>query len=80
MLGMISTAHAYTAEQSGELPHSPMLSASACSEIPDVDRVTACMVQHKAELSPGCKSVFAAPRGNRRPAPPPDARSDHDAG
>jgi hypothetical protein len=28
------------------------------SEIPDVDRVTACMVQKRAELSNGCKAVF----------------------
>lgn len=30
-----------------------------CSDaIPDVDRVTACMIARRAELSPGCKSVF----------------------
>ena len=28
------------------------------SEIPDVDRVTACMVQKRAQLSDGCKAVF----------------------
>ena len=27
-------------------------------EIPDVDRVTACMIRQRASLSPGCKSVF----------------------
>ena len=37
------------------------------SEIPDVERVTACMVQKRAQLSDGCKAVFhyvppAAPR------------------
>ena len=31
-------------------------------EIPDVDRVTACMIRQRAQLSPGCQSVF-------RPAP-----------
>jgi hypothetical protein len=31
------------------------------SEIPDVDRVTACMIQKRASLSEGCKSVFHAP-------------------
>ena len=68
MLGMISTAHAYTAEQQ-ELctPDAFRLCSSA---IPDVDRVTACMVQHKAELSPGCKSVFTpSPQANASPAP-----------
>jgi hypothetical protein len=30
-----------------------------CSpEIPDVDRVTACMVRNKAQLSPGCRAFF----------------------
>ena len=28
------------------------------SEIPDVERVTACMVQKRAQLSDGCKAVF----------------------
>jgi hypothetical protein len=28
------------------------------SEIPDVDRVTACMVAKKSELSPGCRTYF----------------------
>lgn len=28
------------------------------SDIPDVDRVTACMVRQRALLSPGCQSVF----------------------
>ena len=27
-------------------------------QIPDVDRVTACMIARKAELSPGCKVFF----------------------
>lgn len=27
-------------------------------EIPDVDRVTACMIRQRAQLSPGCRSVF----------------------
>src|ERR687888_307334 len=56
MLGMISTAHAYTAEQQQLCTDDAFRLCS--SEIPDVDRVTACMVRHKAELSAGCKSVF----------------------
>jgi hypothetical protein len=28
------------------------------SEIPDVDRVTACMVAKKSQLSPGCRAYF----------------------
>src|ERR1700712_6089794 len=53
-----SAGQAYTPEQQ-----------QACSgdafrlcgpEIPDVDRVTACMVARKAELSPGCRAFFRA--------------------
>ncbi|MCJ2019468.1 hypothetical protein MKK84_18835 [Methylobacterium sp. E-065] len=32
------------------------------SEIPDRERITACMQRRKAELSPGCKAVFNAPK------------------
>jgi len=46
------------------------------SAIPDVDRVTACMVARKAELSPGCRVFFrsepvaeaSAPMNIRPPA------------
>ena len=38
-------------------------------EIPDVDRVTACMIARKAELSPGCRVFF-------RPGPEPVAESE----
>ena len=34
------------------------------SEIPDVDRVTVCMVRNKSQLSPGCRAFF-------RPDPDP---------
>jgi hypothetical protein len=61
-----SAANAYTDEEQ-----------QACSgdafrlcgpEIPDVDRVTACMVARKAELSPGCRVYF-------RPGPAPAAEA-----
>ena len=64
-VAMLPTAsEAYTPEQQ-----------QACSddafrlcgpEIPDVDRVTACMVSRKEQLSPGCRIFF-------RPGPEPDA-------
>src|ERR1700712_2486887 len=63
-----SAGQAYTPEQQ-----------QACSgdafrlcgpEIPDVDRVTACMVRNRAQLSPGCKVYFTEPES----APPPMAR------
>ena len=49
-------AHAYTAEQQQICTGDAMRLCS--SEIPDVDRVTACMVQKRAQLSDGCKAVF----------------------
>jgi hypothetical protein len=37
--------------------------------IPDVDRVTACMIQKRAQLSPGCAQFFrATPASARKPA------------
>jgi hypothetical protein len=64
-VAMLPTAsEAYTPEQQ-----------QACSddafrlcgpEIPDVDRVTACMVSRKEQLSPGCRVFF-------KPGPEPEA-------
>jgi len=58
LFGMVSTAHAYTAEQESLCTGDAFRLCSA--DIPNVDAVTACMVKHKAELSAGCKSVFNA--------------------
>jgi len=56
-LGLLTTAsHAYTPEQEQLCTADAMRLCS--SEIPDVDRVTACMIQKRAQLSDGCKSVF----------------------
>jgi hypothetical protein len=51
-----TAAEAYTQEQQQMCTGDAMRLCS--SEIPDVDRVTACMVQKRAELSDGCKAVF----------------------
>ena len=33
-----------------------------CSEfVPDVDRITACMVKNRIRLSPACRAVFSSP-------------------
>jgi len=61
VLGLISTAHAYTAEQQQLCTGDAFRLCG--SDIPDVDRVTACMAKHKSELSPGCKSVFGPAPG-----------------
>src|SRR4051794_30718862 len=70
MLGLIPPAHASTAEQQQLCTDDAFRLCS--SAIPDVDRVTACMVQHKAELSPACRSVMGpgpSPQASAAPAP-----------
>lgn len=55
--GLMTTASlAYTAEQQQLCTGDAMRLCS--SEIPDVDRVTACMIAKRSQLSDGCKSVF----------------------
>jgi hypothetical protein len=40
-----------------------------CSqEIPDVDRVTVCMIRHQSELSPGCRVFFRPSEPELAPA------------
>ncbi len=36
------------------------------SEIPDIPRVTACMVRHRSDLSPGCRAVMEREAAQRR--------------
>lgn len=61
---LLTESHAYTQEEQ-----------QACSgdafrlcgpEIPDVDRVTACMIRNQSQLSPECRVFF-------RPEPEPEA-------
>jgi glycerol-3-phosphate dehydrogenase len=55
--GMLTTAcQAYSAEQEQLCTGDAMRLCG--SEIPDVERVTACMIRQRASLSDGCKSVF----------------------
>jgi len=55
--GMLtSVSQAYTQEQQQMCTGDAMRLCGA--EIPDVDRVTACMIQKRASLSDGCKAVF----------------------
>ncbi|WP_291867361.1 hypothetical protein [Bradyrhizobium sp.] len=55
--GMLTTASlAHTPEQQQMCAGDAMRLCS--SEIPDVDRITACMVRQRAALSDGCKAVF----------------------
>ena len=55
--GMLTTASlAHTPEQQQMCAGDAMRLCS--SEIPNVDRITACMVRQRASLSDGCKAVF----------------------
>jgi hypothetical protein len=73
MLGMAlcasllaGAAQAYTPEQQQACtPDAFRLCGDA---IPDVDRVTACMIRKRAELSPGCRVYFRSPEPVAAPA------------
>jgi hypothetical protein len=54
-----SEGRAYTAEQ--QQACTPDAFRLCSSEIPDIDRIKACMVRNKAQLSPECRAAFRAP-------------------
>jgi hypothetical protein len=60
MLGMLTTAcYAYTQQEQQMCTGDAM---RLCGEyIPNVDRITACMVSKHDQLSEGCKAVFEMP-------------------
>ena len=68
-LGIMTTgALAHTPEQEQMCTGDAM---RLCGEfIPNVDRITACMIQKYSQLSDGCKSVFHAPAPAAAPAQP----------
>jgi hypothetical protein len=51
-----TASEAYTAEQQQACSGDAFRLCS--SEIPDVDRVTVCMIAKKSQLSPGCRVFF----------------------
>lgn len=58
-LSLLPTAgHAYTQEE--QQACQPDAFRLCSSEIPDVDRVTACMIARKSQLSPQCRQFFRA--------------------
>jgi hypothetical protein len=60
IMGALTTvSYGYSAEQQRLCTGDAMRLCS--SEIPSIDRITACMVQKRASLSAGCKSVFQVP-------------------
>lgn len=68
-LSMLPTAHAYSPEEQQACQPDAMRLCSAY--IPDVDRITACMVENKSQLSPECRRFFReGPEPARRPQRP----------
>jgi hypothetical protein len=60
------TAYAYTPEQQQACTGDAF---RLCGDaIPDVDRVTVCMIRKKHELSPGCRVYFRSPEPVAAPA------------
>lgn len=53
---LTSVSQAYTPEQQQMCTGDAMRLCGA--EIPDVERVTACMIRQRTQLSDGCKAVF----------------------
>jgi hypothetical protein len=55
-LTLSTAAQAYTAEAQ------QMCTADAfrlcSSEIPNISRITVCMIQHRSDLSPGCRAIM----------------------
>ena len=53
---MVSAANAYTQEQEAMCTNDAFRVCG--SDIPDVQRVTACMIRNKSQLSAGCRTVI----------------------
>jgi hypothetical protein len=62
-----TVGHAYTQDQQQACTGDAFRLCG--SEIPDVDRVTACMVRNKSQLSPGCRVFFRPSEDERAGAP-----------
>ena len=61
-----TAAHAYTPEQQQACTGDAF---RLCGDaIPDVDRVTVCMIARRAQLSPGCRMYFRSPEPVAAPA------------
>jgi hypothetical protein len=54
-----AAAHAYTQDE--QQACSPDAFRLCGPEIPDIDRVTACMIRNKSQLSPECRVFFREP-------------------
>jgi hypothetical protein len=61
-----AASEAYTPEQQAACSDDAFRLCGA--DIPDVDRVTACMVRKQDQLSPGCRVYFKSSEPERAPA------------
>jgi hypothetical protein len=64
--------HAYTAEQQQYCSGDAFRLCG--SEIPDVDRITACMIRNKSQLSPECRRVFGPAPSASAPGEPANVK------
>jgi hypothetical protein len=62
-----TVGHAYTQDQQQACTGDAFRLCG--SEIPDVDRVTVCMIRNKSQLSPGCRVFFRPSEDERAGAP-----------
>ena len=70
LLILPTKGHAYTQEEQQACQPDAFRLCSA--EIPDVDRVTACMIARKSQLSPECRRFFRSdPEPDEAQAPRP---------
>ena len=60
-----AASRAYTPEQEQACSGDAFRLCGA--EIPDVDRVTVCMIRNKSQLSPGCRVYFRSPEPEAAP-------------
>jgi hypothetical protein len=63
LVTLTQASHAYTQEQAQLCTGDAMRLCG--SEIPDVDRITACMARKRAQLSEGCRAVFRVEPSDR---------------
>ena len=56
IVSMSSASYAYTEEQAEKCTGDAFRLCG--SEIPNIDKITVCMQQHKAQLSPGCRALM----------------------
>lgn len=78
-VGASASALAFTPTEAQRQACTPDAFRLCGSEIPDISRVTACMIAKKASLSAPCRAVFAAASGDKTTRVQHHARESHTA-